>query len=223
MSRLDDAVAEAIDELEDEDDLAALTEIRESADDAPVIKLVNSLIAQAVEEGASDVHFEPMESRDMRVRYRIDGVLSETTADPEADERGRRLAHQDHGRPRHRRAPASAGRPRLAAGRGPRHRHPRRHDPRRLGRGHRHAPPRQGAGAPVDGHARDLRRLADPLRPGDPPVVRRDPRDRARPARASRRRSTRRSTRSTRRRRTSSRSRTRSSTSSRGSTRSRST
>jgi len=82
MSRLDDAVAEAIDDLDDEDELAALTEIRESADDAPVIKLVNSLIAQAVEEGASDVHFEPMESRDMRVRYRVDGVLSETTQIP---------------------------------------------------------------------------------------------------------------------------------------------
>jgi type IV pilus assembly protein PilB len=82
MSRLDDAVAEAIDDLEDEDDLAALTEVRESADDAPVIKLVNSLIAQAVEEGASDVHFEPMESRDIRVRYRIDGVLRETTQIP---------------------------------------------------------------------------------------------------------------------------------------------
>ncbi|HYH58537.1 MAG TPA: ATPase, T2SS/T4P/T4SS family [Thermoleophilaceae bacterium] len=82
MSRLDDAVAEAIDEGDDDDDLASLTEVRESADDAPVIKLVNSLIAQAVEEGASDVHFEPMESRDMRVRYRIDGVLRETTQIP---------------------------------------------------------------------------------------------------------------------------------------------
>ncbi|MEA2385850.1 MAG: type pilus assembly protein PilB [Thermoleophilaceae bacterium] len=82
MSRLDDAVAEAIVEGEDDDDLSALTEIRESADDAPVIKLVNSLIAQAVEEGASDVHFEPMESRGMRVRYRVDGVLNETTEIP---------------------------------------------------------------------------------------------------------------------------------------------
>jgi type IV pilus assembly protein PilB len=82
MSRLDDAVAEAIDDLEDETELAELTEIRESADDAPVIKLVNSLIAQAVEDGASDIHFEPMESRDMRVRFRVDGVLSETTQIP---------------------------------------------------------------------------------------------------------------------------------------------
>ena len=82
MSRLDDAVAEAIVEGEDDDELSALTEIRESADDAPVIKLVNSLIAQAVEEGASDVHFETQESRDMRVRYRVDGVLIETTQIP---------------------------------------------------------------------------------------------------------------------------------------------
>ena len=49
MSRLDDAVAEAVEEGED-DELADVTEIRESADDAPVIKLVNSIIAQAVEE-----------------------------------------------------------------------------------------------------------------------------------------------------------------------------
>ncbi len=82
MSRLDDAVAEAIDDADDDDDLAGLSEIRESADDAPVIKLVNSLIAQAVDEGASDIHFEPMESRDMRVRCRIDGVLSELTQIP---------------------------------------------------------------------------------------------------------------------------------------------
>ena len=45
MSRLDDAVAEAVEE--DEEELAEVTEIRESADDAPVIKLVNSIIAQA--------------------------------------------------------------------------------------------------------------------------------------------------------------------------------
>jgi type IV pilus assembly protein PilB len=80
MSRLDSAVAEAIEE-EDDDELAAVTDIRESAEDAPVMKLVNSLIAQAVEEGASDIHMEP-DGRDMRVRFRIDGVLSESTTIP---------------------------------------------------------------------------------------------------------------------------------------------
>jgi len=79
MSRLDEAVAEAVQEGEEE--LADVTEIRESAEDAPVIKLVNSIIAQAVEEGASDIHFEP-EGREMRVRFRVDGVLRESTTIP---------------------------------------------------------------------------------------------------------------------------------------------
>jgi type IV pilus assembly protein PilB len=79
MSRLDEAVAEAV--MEGEEELADVTEIRESADDAPVIKLVNSIIAQAVEEGASDIHYEP-EGREMRVRFRVDGVLRETTQIP---------------------------------------------------------------------------------------------------------------------------------------------
>jgi type IV pilus assembly protein PilB len=80
MSRLDEAVAEAVQEEDDETE-AAVTDIRESAEDAPVIKLVNSIIAQGVEEGASDIHFEPA-GRDMRVRFRVDGVLSETTSIP---------------------------------------------------------------------------------------------------------------------------------------------
>jgi type IV pilus assembly protein PilB len=79
MSRLDDAVAAAVEEGEEE--LGEVTEIRESADDAPVIKLVNSIIAGAVEDGASDIHFEP-DGREMRVRFRVDGVLSESTTIP---------------------------------------------------------------------------------------------------------------------------------------------
>ena len=80
MNRLDDAVAEAAED-EDLEEFSAVSEIRESADDAPIIKLVNSIIAQAVEDGASDIHFEP-EGRDMRVRFRVDGVLTETTSIP---------------------------------------------------------------------------------------------------------------------------------------------
>jgi type IV pilus assembly protein PilB len=76
---LDDAVADATGDDVDEQPL--ISEVRESADDAPVIKLVNSIIAEAVEEGASDIHFEP-EGRDMRVRFRIDGVLGEVTTIP---------------------------------------------------------------------------------------------------------------------------------------------
>ena len=80
MNRLDDAVAEAIGEDEDEG-LTDVSDIRESADDAPVIKLVNSVVAQAVEDGASDVHFENA-GGEMRVRQRVDGVLQETTTIP---------------------------------------------------------------------------------------------------------------------------------------------
>jgi type IV pilus assembly protein PilB len=79
MSRLDDAVAAAVEQGEEE--IAEVTEIRESAEDAPVIKLVNSIIGQAVEEGASDIHFEP-EGKEMRVRFRVDGVLNESTTIP---------------------------------------------------------------------------------------------------------------------------------------------
>jgi type IV pilus assembly protein PilB len=54
----------------------------ESAADAPVIKLVNSIVAQAIDDGASDIHFEPASNREMRVRFRVDGVLHETTTIP---------------------------------------------------------------------------------------------------------------------------------------------
>ena len=52
-----------------------------SAEDAPVIKLVYSILAQAVGEGASDIHLEPEEG-ELRVRFRIDGVLKEAAHVP---------------------------------------------------------------------------------------------------------------------------------------------
>ena len=79
MTRIDAAVGET--DEEEDNEPSGMTEIRESADDAPIIKLVNSIIAQAVEDGASDVHYEP-DGRDMRVRFRIDGVLSSRTTIP---------------------------------------------------------------------------------------------------------------------------------------------
>jgi len=79
MSRLDEAVASAVEDQEEDE--ATVVEIRESADDAPAIRLVNSIIAQAIGDGASDVHLEP-QGNEMRVRFRIDGVLSERTTIP---------------------------------------------------------------------------------------------------------------------------------------------
>jgi type IV pilus assembly protein PilB len=83
MNTLETAVSEAVSEdaEEAEEGGAEVTELRESADDAPVIKLVYSVLAQAVNEGASDIHFETDEG-EMRVRFRVDGVLYETARVP---------------------------------------------------------------------------------------------------------------------------------------------
>ena len=53
----------------------------DASDDAPVVRLVNSLIADAVRKGASDIHIEPYE-KVLRVRFRIDGTLYEMMAPP---------------------------------------------------------------------------------------------------------------------------------------------
>ncbi len=51
------------------------------AEDAPVVKYVNKILVDAINKGASDIHFEPYEKR-YRVRYRIDGILSEVASPP---------------------------------------------------------------------------------------------------------------------------------------------
>jgi len=56
-------------------------QLKELASEAPVVKLVNQLIHQAVESGASDIHIEPFESI-LKVRYRVDGLLREIDAPP---------------------------------------------------------------------------------------------------------------------------------------------
>ncbi|MEA2190619.1 MAG: type pilus assembly protein PilB [Solirubrobacteraceae bacterium] len=74
LTRLDDVNTD----FEDEEEAPAeIVDLRESADDAPVIRLVNQIVAQAVEQGASDIHLEP-NGTELRVRFRIDGVLIET-------------------------------------------------------------------------------------------------------------------------------------------------
>jgi type IV pilus assembly protein PilB len=80
LTRLDDVVASTSFE-DDEEGAAEVVDLRESADDAPVIKLVNQIVAQAVEQGASDIHLQP-DGKDMAVRFRIDGVLSTSTTVP---------------------------------------------------------------------------------------------------------------------------------------------
>lgn len=62
-----------------EEEQAAPT--RSDADDAPVVKYVNKILVDAINKGASDIHFEPYEKR-YRIRYRIDGLLSEVASPP---------------------------------------------------------------------------------------------------------------------------------------------
>jgi type IV pilus assembly protein PilB len=75
-TRADVAELELIEE-EDEDDL----EVDDGVSDAPLVRLVNSIIFQAAEEGASDVHVEPQDDC-LLVRFRIDGVLQEVQRVP---------------------------------------------------------------------------------------------------------------------------------------------
>ncbi|HEX2708555.1 MAG TPA: ATPase, T2SS/T4P/T4SS family, partial [Solirubrobacterales bacterium] len=88
LGTLQNAAADAIIEDQDDDEgtveepgVGAVSEMRVSAEDAPVIKLVYSVLAQAVGEGASDIHLEPEEG-ELRIRFRIDGVLKETAHVP---------------------------------------------------------------------------------------------------------------------------------------------
>ncbi len=83
LNTLQSAVSEAVvqGEAEADEELAEVSDIDVSAEDAPVVKLVYSILGQAVGEGASDVHFEPGED-EMRVRFRIDGVLREAAHVP---------------------------------------------------------------------------------------------------------------------------------------------
>ncbi len=84
LNTLQSAVSEAVTEGEAEAEAGELAEVADmevSAEDAPVIKLVYSILGQAVGEGASDVHFEPGEE-EMRVRFRVDGVLREAAHVP---------------------------------------------------------------------------------------------------------------------------------------------
>jgi type IV pilus assembly protein PilB len=78
LDRLEDVVGEAADVTEDTEEGAEVVALHETSEDAPVIKLVNQIVAQAVERGASDIHLAP-DGRELRVRFRIDGVLHDIT------------------------------------------------------------------------------------------------------------------------------------------------
>jgi type IV pilus assembly protein PilB len=78
MSEMNDEDVELNDQKEQE---LGLSELEKAADEAPVVKLVNVVLGDAVKRGASDIHIEPYE-KEFRVRFRIDGVLQAIMSPP---------------------------------------------------------------------------------------------------------------------------------------------
>jgi type IV pilus assembly protein PilB len=86
----DDHLAEILEQMDVGDDVEVVEETEEEVsvaalqaqiDDAPVVKLINGILTDAVVRGASDIHIEPYE-KELRVRYRIDGALQEIMKPP---------------------------------------------------------------------------------------------------------------------------------------------
>jgi type IV pilus assembly protein PilB len=84
-----DQVLEGLDfviETDTDDDLD-INRLKREVDDAPIVRLVNILLTEAIKERATDIHVEPMEDR-LVVRYRIDGVLQEVMTPPKQSQMG---------------------------------------------------------------------------------------------------------------------------------------
>lgn len=80
MDDLEEAAVDDLEVLEEEEDVDLAT-LEESAEEAPVVRLVNIILTDAIKRGASDIHVEPYE-KEYRVRYRIDGILYEMMNPP---------------------------------------------------------------------------------------------------------------------------------------------
>jgi type IV pilus assembly protein PilB len=80
MEEVSEGGGDSLEVLDEEQDLD-LAMLEQSAEEAPVVRLVNIVLTDAIKRGASDIHIEPYE-KDYRVRYRIDGVLYEMMKPP---------------------------------------------------------------------------------------------------------------------------------------------
>ena len=76
LKSVEEADVEVVEEEHEED-----VKAQDLAEDAPVVKLINGLLTDAVKRGASDIHIEPFE-HEIRVRYRVDGALQEVMKPP---------------------------------------------------------------------------------------------------------------------------------------------
>ena len=79
MASIEDAGMEVMEEHDDSN--LNIGELKQAVEEAPVIKLVNLILAEAIKRGASDIHAEPYEKA-FRVRFRIDGILYEVMSPP---------------------------------------------------------------------------------------------------------------------------------------------
>ena len=80
MDDLEESAVDDFEVLEEEEEMDLAT-LEESAEEAPVVRLVNIILTDAIKRGASDIHVEPYE-KEYRVRYRIDGILYEMMNPP---------------------------------------------------------------------------------------------------------------------------------------------
>ncbi|WP_372374235.1 type IV-A pilus assembly ATPase PilB [Vreelandella venusta] len=80
LDNVDDAIS-ALNIVQQDEDEATLDKATKESEDAPVVKFVNKILLDAINRGASDIHFEPYETL-YRVRFRIDGMLFEIARPP---------------------------------------------------------------------------------------------------------------------------------------------
>ena len=78
---IDEGQTESLELEADDDATLNLEQLEKAAEEAPVIKLVNYILTDAVKRGASDIHMEPYE-KEYRIRYRVDGVLQAMMTPP---------------------------------------------------------------------------------------------------------------------------------------------
>ena len=81
MGAYDDTVSDLADMMTEDEESEDLSSIEAAVEEAPIVKLVNTLVTRAVNERASDIHVEPGE-HELRIRFRIDGVLHEVMSSP---------------------------------------------------------------------------------------------------------------------------------------------
>lgn len=72
---------DSLDLIQDSEDDVDMSELKSAVEEAPVVKLVNLILSEAITRGASDIHLEPYE-KTFRIRYRVDGVLYDVMQPP---------------------------------------------------------------------------------------------------------------------------------------------